>query len=178
MESNYLYHRELRALWDSAVNTYRNGERDAAKLCNEQQQAFLDAIGATPQEVFDFAEDFVTGGEPDYDTFALLADRRRSYFLQVQQGRRSERVVANEELPPKDAEIRGIVWLPRIIRKAKAKLQGEMNPDLMYCCGGDRKFLREHNLHPAEFLALVERNFDNDDAVIDFIANRNPAEIH
>ena len=46
-----------------------------------------------------------------------------------------------EQLPAKAAQVDGIAWLPRIIAKARAKLRGEMPPDLMYDCGGDRDFL-------------------------------------
>lgn len=168
----YQYHLQLRALWDHAVARYQQGERDPELFFDSAQREFIDAIGATPREVFDFAEDYVSYGEPDYETFALLADRRRSYFLQVQGGKRSERVVMNDELPPKNAKVRDIEWLPRILEKAKAKLRGEMNPDLMYGCGGDRNFLKQVNLHPAAFLALVERNMENDEAVIDYVASR------
>jgi hypothetical protein len=45
--------------------------------------------------------------------------------------------------------------LPRLIPKAEAKLRGEMPADLMYCCGGDRKFFKTHNIDPAEFLRKV-----------------------
>jgi hypothetical protein len=60
-----------------------------------------------------------------------------------------------EKLPSKDAEIDGIGWLPRIIPKAEAKLRGEMPPELMYGCGGDRKFFRTNQVDPAAFLRTV-----------------------
>jgi hypothetical protein len=25
----------------------------------------------------------------------------------------------------------------------------------MYCCGGDRRFLKEHDIHPADFLRAI-----------------------
>jgi len=168
----YQYHLKLRAIWDHAVARYQAGDRDESVYFDTEQREFLRSIGATPREVFDFAEDYVVGGDPDYETFALVTDKRRSFFLQVQNGVASTHVVMNDELPPKDAGVRGITWLPRILDKAKIKLRGEMNPDLMYGCGGDRKFLKSVDMHPAEFLALVERNLDNDEAVIDFVAAR------
>ena len=30
-----------------------------------------------------------------------------------------------------------------------------MDPDIMFGCGGDRAFLSEHNIHPADFLREV-----------------------
>jgi len=47
-----------------------------------------------------------------------------------------------------DRRCAGIEWLPRIIPKTKAKLRGELR-DLMYCCGGDRRFFQAHSIHPA-----------------------------
>ena len=58
-------------------------------------------------------------------------------------------------LPAKDAEVEGIAWLPRLIPKAEAKLRGEMPPDLMYGCGGDRKFFKTHQVDEADFLQKV-----------------------
>ncbi|MFP4280982.1 MAG: DUF5069 domain-containing protein [Verrucomicrobiota bacterium] len=170
--SHYSYQEGLREIWTEAVARYRSGQRGAEDFFTPGETEFLRSIGATAQEVYDFAEDFVVAGEPDYDTFAALADRRRSYFLQVQGGRTSERVVLSEDLPAKDAEVNGLAWLPRIVPKAKAKLRGEMNPDLMYGCGGDRRFLKQVDMHLAEFLALVERHLDDDQAVIDYVTAR------
>lgn len=166
---SYYYLSTLRSIWESAVASYRGGGQSASEMFSAEQSAFLLAIGATEQEVFDFAEDYVSSGDPDFDIFATVTDKRRNYFLQVQGGQHSEHVVQDADLPPKAEEVGGIAWLPRIIVKAKAKLQGEMNPNLMYGCGGDRRFLKSVNIHAAEFLALVERHMDNDAAVIDYV---------
>ncbi len=90
---------------------------------------------------------------------------RRDYFLNEQGGVRSKHVIDMGKLPSKDAEVEGIGWLPRIIPKAEAKLRGEMPPELMYSCGGDRRFFRENKVDPAEFLRVV------------WTANGNQAEI-
>jgi hypothetical protein len=42
----------------------------------------------------------------------------------------------------------------------------------MYCCGGDRKFFKEHNILPAEFLALVWRHGTDDAALVDWVLRR------
>ena len=107
----------------------------------------------TPQELYDFAEDHAKNdGDPDWETVLLIQAARRDYFRTVLHGRWSGHVVNMDSLPPKDAKLEGIPWLPRLIEKARAKLHGEMPADLMYDCGGDRKFFREHGLHPADFL--------------------------
>ena len=67
----------------------------------------------------------------------------------------STKVVAAGTLPPKPAEMDGIPWLPRIIAKGEAKLRGEMDPDTMFGCGGDRAFCSRHHLHPSDFLRVV-----------------------
>lgn len=169
------YTNTLKAVWEKAVRLYDEGVRGSETYFNDEESAFLASIGATAQEVYDFAEDFSRGGDPDFATFAILADMRRRYFLEVQNGIPSGEIVEMEQLPPKPAEVRGISWLPRILVKAKAKLRGEMNPDLMYGCGGDRSFFRTHDIHAADFLAKVRDNMENDEAVIDWVASHSPA---
>ena len=75
-------------------------------------------------------------------------------------------------MPDKTAELRGVVWLPRIIPKARAKLRGELPPSLMYSCGGDRKFLKENDIFPAEFLSLVWRHEKDDAAIAEWVVRR------
>jgi|TARA_B110000438_G_C15617956_1_gene565237 hypothetical protein len=172
---HYHYLSTLRSVWESAVASYRGGVNAAGDMFSDEQSAFLHSIGATEQEVFDFVEDYVSGGDPDFDTFAAVTDKRRNYFLQVQNGQHSKHVVQDADLPAKTEELDGIVWLPRIIMKAKAKLKGEMNPNLMFSCGGDRRFLKSANLHAAEFLSLVERNLDDERAIIDYVKKADSA---
>jgi hypothetical protein len=88
-------------------------------------------------------------------TALLIAAVRRDYFLVVQQGRHSSQTIRMEDLPAKTAVAAGLAWLPRLIEKARAKLRGEMPPDLMYGCGGDREFLQRVKIHPADFLRHV-----------------------
>lgn len=173
MSSHYTFHQELKAVWEKAVKTYESGNRDSGTYFNKKETAFLDSIGHTAQEVFDFAEDFVGAGEPDFETFLLIAGLRRHYFLNVMNAEKCDKVVDTGDLPPKTDSVRGIEWLPRIIPKARAKLRGEMSDDLMFGCGGDRKFFKTHDIHPAEFLAFVMQNFDNDDVIIDFVVSRS-----
>jgi hypothetical protein len=149
---NYNWPKVFRELFEDAMDAYRAGKRDAEAMFDRAQKQFLSEIGATPQEIFDFVEDTFHGGEPGFETALLVTATRREYFLFVQKGKPSRRVIDMDALPPKSAQLDGIEWLPRLIEKAHAKLRGEMPPDLMYCCGGDRAFLREHGIHAADFL--------------------------
>jgi hypothetical protein len=80
-----------------------------------------------------------------------------------------------DSLPPKTARIDGIEWLPRLIEKARIKLRGEMEPDLMYGCGGDRKFFRDHGIHPADFLRMAWAAGDQTERLVEYVkAARNP----
>jgi hypothetical protein len=175
--NHYDYSKHLHALWDKAARLYREGRRGAGTYFTAAETAFLDSIGLTPQEVYDFAEDYAASGEPDFATFAAIHDIRRSYFLDVQNGRRSGRQLDPATLPAKDAAVRGIAWLPRLIPKARAKLRGELHPDIMYDCGGDRRFLREHDIHPAEFLRVVWQHENDDAAVLDWVERRRHATV-
>jgi len=142
-------------LFQNAVEKYREGHQKAGGLVDEKGRKFLASIGHTEQEFFDFVEDFAKGGEPTLETALKIASVRRDYFLKEQNGALSAHRISMDDLPPKDAEVQGIGWLPRLIPKAEAKLRGEMPPDLMYCCGGDRKFFKTHYVDPADFLQKV-----------------------
>lgn len=170
--NNYNYQKQLKAIWEKAVNLYQAGQRRAETYFDTDETNFLDTIGVSAQEVYDFAEDFVAAGEPDFTTFAMVHDIRRSYFLERQKGIRSEKRLDSASLPPKDSSVRGISWLPRIIAKANAKLRGELHPDIMYCCGGDRAFLKANDIQPAEFLRVVGENEEDDEAIIDWVVAR------
>jgi hypothetical protein len=142
-------------LFHAAVEKYRGGHVKASGLVDEKGANFLSSIGYTEQEFFDFVDDFARGGEPTLETALNIASVRRDYFLKEQGGKPSSHQISMDKLPSKDATVEGIGWLPRLIPKAEAKLRGEMPPDLMYGCGGDRKFFRAHQLDPAEFLRTV-----------------------
>ena len=143
------------ALFHPAVKKYQGGHTKARGLVNAKGAKFLASIGYSEQEFFDFIEDFAKAGEPTLATALKIAAVRRDYFLKEQKGKPSPHRVSMEKLPSKDAVLGGIKWLPRIIVKAEAKLRGEMPPELMYSCGGDRRFLKEYHLKPADFLKTV-----------------------
>ena len=159
----------FQACYEKAIEQYRQGNRSAPACFNAEQAAFLARIGCSAQEVYDFAEDFVTYGEPSFGTALLITAVRRDYFLVVQNGRPTGRVIRMEELPAKDAELAGFKWLPRLISKARAKLRGEMPAELMYGCGGDRAFLKRVDIHPADFLRAVWWAHDDDEKIIGYV---------
>ena len=65
-----------------------------------------------------------------------------------------------------------MAYLPRIIKKAEAKLKGELDPDMMFGCGGDRRFLSTHgDIQPADFLRHVWAADGDHQKVVDYIKN-------
>lgn len=166
---NYNWPKHFRELFEDGLDAYRGGNHAAATMFKDDQIKFLNGIGATAQEVFDFVEDTFYGGEPGFETTLLVTAVRREYFLNVQHGKRSKHVIDMDKLPPKSEQLSGIEWLPRIIEKARAKLRGEMPPDLMYGCGGDRAFLREHGIEAADFLREVWAAGDDSKRILEFV---------
>ena len=159
----------FREVYDRAVAAYRAGRTSPATLFPPADLVFLTTIGCSSQELFDFIEDFVNRGAPDYGTVLLITSERRDYFLNEQGGRSSGRMVDMNTLPSKQAVAGGLPWLPRIIAKARAKLRGEMPPDLMYGCGGDLAFLEKVDLHPVDFLRFVRAAGNDDQKIIEWV---------
>lgn len=161
--NHYLFHRTLSDLWKTGLARYQSGKNRPKGFLADVELSLLSSLGLTLMDVFDAVEDFASRGEPDFETFLLVSAVRKDYFFLIQGGQWSPETIKMEELPSKDAEYAGIAWLPRIIPKAEAKLKGELPPELMYGCGGDRKFFKEQNVHPAEFLRLTWfYDFDRD----------------
>jgi hypothetical protein len=145
------------ALFDRCVAAYRAGNRDLESYYSPPDLAFLSEIGCRTREFFDFVEDFCEDNTPSPTTALLVAAVRRDYFLTVQKGEPADGPdLTRDDVPTFGEDLEGIHYLPRILAKARAKLRGKLDPDLMYGCGGDRNFLRKHgNLHPADFLRQV-----------------------
>ncbi len=168
----YIWYSRLKELFHAAVDKYRAGQRDAATYFSPDETAYLASIGQTAQEIYDFAEDHARGGEPDWETVLLISAARRDYFGTIQKGELSRTQIKMESLPPKDAAIEGIEWLPRLIEKALAKLQGELPADLMYDCGGDRAFFTEHDIHPADFLRVTWSAQGDSEKIVSFVKKK------
>ena len=157
---------EFRSLWDRGIAAWKAGRRSAQTMFSPNDVHFLAGIGCTAQELFDFVDDSLGYDDLDFETALAVTEIRRSYFLDEMHGKPTGRVVPMSALPAKSAEVDGIAWLPRLIAKARIKLRGEMNPDLMYGCAGDRPFLRERHLTLPQFLQLVRDKGDDDRAIV------------
>ncbi len=155
--------------YDKAVDQYRRGNRETILYLTPRECAFLASIGCTVQELYDFAEDYCTDGAPSFGDALRITSVRRYFFLTIQKGQASGRTIPLADLPAKDAAAYGIKWLPRIIAKARAKLRGELPPEIMYGCRGDRRFLQNLNIHPADFLRHVWSAGDDDQKIIAYI---------
>lgn len=150
-------------LFDRCVTAYRAGNFDYENDYTSEEIAFLESIGYKKRELFDFVEDFVEEGVPSPGTALLIAAVRRDYFLVEQNGKASETRIGREDVPSREEELIGIAYFPRILKKARAKLRGELDPDLMFSCGGDRSFLSKNgDIHPADFLRCVWAAEDDD----------------
>ena len=160
---------QFQSCYNDAVKAFAAGNRDRRRYFNREQLAFLESIGCSAQEVYDFAEDWCGGQAPDFGTVLLITAARRDFFLVVQNGQPSAKRIRPEDLPAKDAAVAGFAWLPRIIEKARAKLRGEMPDELMYGCGGDRAFLKKVQIHPADFLRTVWSARDDDHKIIAYV---------
>ena len=163
---------QLRATYDRAVDRFEQGHRGPEKVVDPEALAFLDSIGTSARELYDFVEDWVEDGEPDFETVAAMTDVRRTYFLTVQEGKPSNTVIPSATLPSGYAKLGGYRWLPRIIAKARAKLRGELAPDIMFGCGADRPFLRSVNMEPAEFLNTVWNAGSDERLILDAVQKK------
>lgn len=153
-------------LFDRCLSLYQGGNRDFMSYYSDADLTFLTSFGYKPRELFDFVEDLADEGAPSTSTALLIASVRRDYLLVAQEGKLSPKEITSADLPSFGDQLEGMAYLPRIIAKAQAKLRGELDPDIMYNCGGDRNFLRKNgNIHPADFLRHVW-SADGDNAKI------------
>lgn len=140
-------------LFERCLALFQSGDTDFENYYSDEDREFLSRIGYQPREFFDFVEDCGNGGMPSISTALLVAGVRRDYFQTVQKGIPSADLLARDDVPTFGEELEGMAYLPRILAKGRAKLRGELHPDLMFCCGGDLNFLKNHgDIHPADFL--------------------------
>lgn len=161
----------FRELHGSGMLAWTEGRRAPQTMFSCGDADFLEAIGCSSQELFDFVDDLQRYGEPDYPTVLAIQRVCRDHFLKEMQGRRSGRVARMSDLPAKTDSVEGIPWLPRLIMKARLKLRCEMPADLMYGCGGDRAFFQQVTLTPAGFLELVRGLGSDDLGIISAVRN-------
>ncbi len=161
------WEKQFRAVFDRGVAAWQAGRRKPATMFDAEDVAFLAGIGCTAQELFDFVDDSLVYGEPDFATALGVQAIRREYLMNEMKGIKSGKQSAMSNLPPKAQEVDGISWLPRLIVKARMKLRGEMPDDLMYGCGGDRPFVRRMNTTLPCFLQLVRDCVSDDRQIVD-----------
>ncbi len=159
----------FRQVYDRTVIRYRSGARDPNTSFPEADAKFLASIGCTPHELHDFVEDWCDGGVPTFETVLRITAIQRDYFLNELKGQPASTKAASSSFPGMDAELGGHRWLPRIIAKARAKLRGELPPELMYSCGGDRQFLKTTGLKAPEFLEAVRDAEDDDQKILAYV---------
>jgi hypothetical protein len=172
---HYTFHVKLKKIWQKGYEAYQAGGREPGAYLTEDDQNFLTEIGANQQDIYDFTDDYIRYSAPDWETFWSVQIIRFNYFKLVMKSLPGTYIRPTTEYTAKSAQLNGIAWLPRIIEKAQHKLRGELDPDVMYGCGGDRAFLEEHNLHMAEFLQLVWNHFDDPQAIAAYIEEHSPA---
>ena len=161
-------------LYDRCVALYEGGNKDFETYYSPEDLVFLSTIGYKPREFFDFVEDFCEDGAPPASTALLVAAVRRDYFQTVQKGKATPaKLLTADDVPTFGDALDGIAYLPRILAKARAKLRGELDPDLMFGCGGDRNFLKKHgNIHPADFLRQVWAAKDDERKLAAWVTNQ------
>ena len=157
---------KFKQLFESAVARYQAGQRDLSAIFEEQDVEFLASIGTRPFEIYDYVEDWSELGEPSLETILGITEVRYNYFVKEQQRIAPEDVKAPETFPAGHLSLGGFRWLPRIIAKARAKLKGDLPPDLMFSCGTDRPFLRKVGIAPEDFLKTVWEAGPNDEIIL------------
>ena len=163
-------------LFNRCLSDYQSGNSDFMSYYTPEDHNFLSSIGYKPRELFDFVEDLADEGLPAKSTALLVAAVRRDYFLTVQSGKTSPKKISRDDVPSFGEEFEGLAYLPRIIAKAEAKLRGELDPDMMFGCGGDRKFLRENGeINPADFLRHVWAATGDLSKVSEFVKKQRPS---
>jgi len=157
-------------LFDHCTALYTGGNTDFSTYYDADAQALLGEIGYAPREFFDFVEDYCEHGAPSRSTAMLVAAVRRDYFQVVMEGKDGSRSMKSSDVPSRGEELDGIPYLPRILAKARAKLRGDLDPDMMFGCGGDRGFLqRVGGIHMADFLRRVWSAGEDDAKIVKWL---------
>ena len=116
----------------AGVRRRKEGCNEPGVMFESDEVAFLESIGCTAQEMFDFCDDYVGWDDVIYEHVEALQAVRYEHFAEELDGQPASHRMEMDEFPPKDAEVEGFAWLPRLIVKARAKLAGQLPADLMY----------------------------------------------
>lgn len=158
--------RDFKELFDAAIEQYLSGVRGHSNLFKEEEKKFLAFIGARPAEIYDLIEDWCEVNEPSFETILAITNVRYEYFVKEQLRNTTVYTQPPETFPSGTKAMGDFPWLPRIIAKARAKLKGELPPELMYSCGTDRPFLKRVGIAPEDFLKIVWEAGSNDQAIL------------
>ncbi len=142
---------------EAAERYLLNPQTPAERFYLPEEQDFLKSIGYKPAEMHGYIREYSEKGAPSPSTALLIAAVRRNYFLNAMRGiSGNAKPIKAADLPAETDEFQEITYLPRIIRKAEAKLYGILAPEIMYGDEKDREFLRTHGgFHLADFLQLA-----------------------
>ena len=122
----------FRALFNEGVERHKAGRQSPNTMFEADEIQFLESIGCSSQEMFDFCDDYVCWDDVIYDHVEELQTVRYEYFKNELNSKPASRRMEMDEFPAKSDEVEGIAWLPRLIVKARAKLDGQLPADLMY----------------------------------------------
>ena len=124
--------RQFHALFYRGVDRHQEGRQSPETMFESDEPAFLESIGCSTQEMFDFCDDYIRWGDVVYEHVEEVQAVRLDYFTNDLNSQPAARRMEMSEFPAKPDEIAGIAWLPRLIGKARAKLEGALPADLMY----------------------------------------------
>ena len=119
-------------LFFKGVERHKQGRQSPEGMFEGEEPDFLESIGCSTQEMFDFCDDYVRWGDVIYEQVEELQAVRYEHFINELNSEPTSHPMEMDEFPPKAAELEGIAWLPRLILKARAKLAGNLPADLMY----------------------------------------------
>ncbi|SVC84884.1 uncharacterized protein METZ01_LOCUS337738 [marine metagenome] len=122
----------FRALFNEGVARHKAGRQSPDAMFEEAEIEFLESIGCSSQEMFDFCDDYVRWGDVIYEHVEELQAVRLKHYQTTLNREPAKRQMGMDEFPAKSDEAEGIAWLPRLITKARAKLAGSLPADLMY----------------------------------------------
>ena len=123
---------QFRELFNTGVERHKAGRQSLDTMFEPAEAKFLESIGCSTQEMFDFCDDYVNWDDVIYDHVEELQAVRYEHFINELNNQSASRQMEMHEFPAKTDEVEGIAWLPRLIVKARAKLAGQLPADLMY----------------------------------------------
>ncbi len=165
---------------DAVERFHASPSRRAEQFFLPNEIAFLESIGYHRNELFAYVQAYAQEGNPSPTMALLIAAARRSFFMIAQRGIHGKMQMLSESQLPREYEVfQDMPYMPRLIRKAEAKLHGNLDPSIMYYCAQDRAFLKKNgNIHPADFLYLVWNARGDRQKIITTILNARKNQSH